>query len=342
MEKSAATTPQKSTVTAKDRALAVFSSLTDLARVEAFIQTKFSSEAPILSEISAYLLSQGGKRMRPALALLSARLFGMRSASEDLIKASAAIELVHMATLMHDDIIDNSLLRRGAPSPLAKYGSSNTLLAGDFLLVRAFSLCAGLDPHIIAESERGCIELTEGEILETPLYQEHHSIESAITIARKKTASLFRLAAHSGAYLADAKEVTEQMSSFGENLGIAFQILDDILDVQSDGNMHGKQTGIDIRERKPSLVNLLWLESGSSLAKRLLRAPIDVDATFVKSALAEIRSGEVLSQARDLASHYINKSKEALQAAVDLSPNPSPDTLKEINAILEYTLERAE
>ena len=334
--------PKENVDTAKARVTAALASLGDLSRVEDSVRDKFASGAELLSEIPVYLLELGGKRMRPVLALLSAKLFGMNSASTELIDAAAAIELIHMATLMHDDIIDHSDLRRSAPSPLARYGVGNTLLAGDFLLVRAFSLCARLDSHIIAESERECIELTEGEILETPLHQEDHTLESALVIARKKTASLFRLAAHCGAYLAGAKDAVEQMSDFGQNLGIAFQILDDILDVASEANLHGKQTGIDIKERKPSVVNLLWLESGSPLAQSLRHLPGSDESLFVEAALKEIRAGPVVARARDLAAGYIAEAKEALQRAAALSPRPSPEAECALQAILDYTLERAE
>lgn len=158
-----------------------------------------------------------------------------------------------MATLLHDDMIDNSPLRRHRQSAPARYGSNQSILAGDFLLVRAFALCARLDRPIIEATEQACVELTEGEILETSLVDDRHSVESALAIARKKTASLFRLAAFSAAHMSGVwVDVESRMARFGELVGVSFQILDDVLDVVSDESLLGKRSGTDLRERKPS------------------------------------------------------------------------------------------
>jgi octaprenyl-diphosphate synthase len=245
---------------ARARLKSVIAGLPGMEAVETVIRSKLVSDAPLLEEIPAYLLELGGKRMRPVLTLLVARALGQQTPAPALIDVAAGIELIHMATLLHDDIIDNSDMRRHKASPLNRFGQSETLLAGDFLLVRAFSLCARLDAAIIDATERACIHLTEGEILEVPLYATQHSRETALTIADKKTAALFELAAYSAAHIATANPtVTSSMAAFGQALGIAFQILDDILDVTSDADLLGKPSGTDIRERKPSIVNILLL-----------------------------------------------------------------------------------
>ncbi len=315
--------------------------LPGFAEVESLIKSKFASDAPLLSEISEYLFTLGGKRIRPVMTLLTGALFGMKNPEQPLIDVAAGIELIHMATLLHDDIIDKSPLRRHKRSPFAEYGTENTLLAGDFLLTRAFSLCAHLDRFIIDRTEEACVELTEGEILEVPLCKGSHTIESSLTIARKKTAALFKLGGLCGAHLASAgKEATEAMGSFGESIGTAFQILDDILDVTSDESILGKKSGLDIIERKPSLVNVLWLESGATLARRLTSMPSDNEDEFARAALTELRGGEVIAKARSMADTFAAQAKESLQRAVSSAPQVDEPTYRNYLALIDFTIQR--
>ncbi|MBN8550282.1 MAG: polyprenyl synthetase family protein, partial [Deltaproteobacteria bacterium] len=326
---SAASLP--SSESAKARLLKVLSSLSGMAAVDRLIREKLKSDAALLTEIPAYLLNLGGKRMRPALTLLTARAFGMPQASQALLDVAAGIELIHMATLLHDDIIDKAPTRRHQESAFMKFGLENTLLSGDFLLVRAFSLCARLDADIINATEDACIELTEGEILEVPLHKQEHSLESSLTIAKKKTAALFRLSAFSAAHLAGAgAAAAAKMAEFGEKLGIAFQILDDILDVTSDEDLLGKKSGLDLIERKPSVVNVLWLASGSPLSKRLRSAPDDQDELFAKQALAELRPGKVVQEARALALRFVDEAAQALSDAAKLAPRVDNAALEDL------------
>jgi octaprenyl-diphosphate synthase len=314
--------------------------LPGLAAVEDLVRSKLESEAPLLQEIGTYLLELGGKRMRPVLALLCARAFGMREPSRELIEVAAGIELIHMATLLHDDIIDKSPLRRHRESALHRYGMESSLLCGDFLLTRAFSLCAHLDEPIIEATEQACIDLTEGEILETPLTAERHDIESSLRIARKKTASLFRLAAFSAAHLSvGTPEVEAQACAFGEQLGIAFQILDDVLDVIASEATLGKRAGQDLRERKPAIVNVLWLASGSSRARTLLEAAKDEshEEQFVREALAELRSSPTIREARALAEQHAERARSALHEAAS-----GRGSTAELELLIDYTLSRLE
>jgi geranylgeranyl pyrophosphate synthase len=289
-----------------------------------------------MREVPEYLLALGGKRIRPTLTLLVTHALGADPAPQAAVEVAAGIELIHMATLLHDDIIDNSSLRRHKPSPLSVFGMPNTLLSGDFLLVRAFGLCAMLEKEIIAKTEEACIELVEGESLETPLYQERHSRESSITIAKKKTASLFRLGAFAAGRIVNPTTAAK-LSEFGEKLGIAFQILDDVLDVASDEATLGKKPGTDIRERKPSLVNVSWLEKGSALANRLLVKPEGEEGDYIAAAMEEIRSGTVLSECRAVAERYSQEAMQALDAAIPAHSNPAADKLRELIA---FTIQR--
>ena len=328
---------------AKDRLLRVLGSLSAMRDVEELIKSKLHSDASLLSEIPQYLLALGGKRMRPALTLLTARALGVTNAPQALVEVAAGIELIHMATLLHDDIIDKSPTRRHKESAFLKYGMENTLLSGDFLLVRAFSLCAHLDRCIIDATEQACIELTEGEILEVPLHRQEHTLDSSLTIARKKTAALFRLAAFSAAHISGAGETCSALfGQFGEKLGIAFQILDDILDVTSDETLLGKKAGLDLIERKPSVVNVLWLQSGETLALRLRNTPGPDEEAFAAEGIRHLRESSVVADARRLALRFVEDSSNALSQAIAKSEKADPKAVADLQALIAYTIARVE
>ncbi len=317
--------------------------LKGLSEIEALVSSKLSSEAPLLEEIGRYLLGLGGKRMRPVLTLLVGKAFGLVPPPPALIEVAAGIELIHMATLLHDDIIDKSPLRRHKESAFKKYGVDPTLLTGDFLLTRAFSLCAHLDTFIIDETERACMDLTEGEMLEVPLFKGALTTAQSIEVARKKTASLFRLAAITSAHIAKVDEpVIKAMGVFGENLGVAFQILDDILDITAEENLLGKKSGMDLRERKPSLINVLWIESGSPLAKTLLTEPGAGDDAFAVKAIDELRKSSVIGQAEKLANSYAQRAIDSLTIAKNATKDGSEEAFEELLNLVEYTTHRME
>lgn len=328
---------------AKVRMQQAFAKLSGLVPVEELIKSTFKSDAPLMHQVPAYLLGLGGKRIRPALTLLTARALGMTETPKALVQVAAGIELIHMATLLHDDIIDKSPRRRHKPSPLSHFGLAPTLLSGDFLLVRAFGLCAHLSLDIIEATEAACIDLVEGETLETSLVDDAHTLETSLIVAKKKTAALFRLAAFSAASTVGAgPEIEKLLSKFGEDLGIAFQILDDVLDVASDESVLGKPAGIDLHERKPSIVNVLWLASGSPLASCLKIAPSEDDDSFVAAGIAELRTSKVLSDAKQLARSYADSAREALDSALKAWPNASSEAAMDLMTLIEYTLERME
>lgn len=298
-----------------------------------------------MREVPDYLLRLGGKRIRPALTLLVSKALGINPINEDVFNVSAGIELIHMATLLHDDIIDDSPVRRHQQSPYAKFGTPSTLLSGDFLLTRAFGLCAKLDDTIITATEQACIELVEGEALETALHAEKHSVATSLTIANRKTAALFRLSAFCAGHIAQQPaEVCEHLAAFGQALGVAFQIIDDILDVTSDEATLGKRPGLDIIERKPSLVNVLWLESGDETAQRLLTVPAapEDERRYAEQALAFLQTSPVIVEAKRLAVDYAESAREELLLA--LSGSAATDTsaayADALHAVIDFALER--
>lgn len=321
-------------------------SVEGIKECEELIKSKFDSQSELLFKIPTYLFDLGGKRIRPVLTLLSGKASGQSPLKTELIQVAAGIELIHMATLLHDDIIDKSPVRRHEVSAYLKYGVPATLLAGDFLLVRAFSLCAHLDRFIVNATEQACVELTEGEIDEIPLNQGHLELSQGIEIARKKTAALFKLGGLSAAFLSDLPgSGIQAMGEFGESLGIAFQILDDILDVTSNEDTLGKRAGQDIRERKPSIVNLLWQRSPSILAQSLCKTPENEEHEdqFVREALRELNDdsrSNVVAEAKALAIGYADNAREALNAALSQANSYDPRAKSRLEELVDYTVAR--
>jgi octaprenyl-diphosphate synthase len=317
----------------------------ELQNVEQRIRDTFRSDVTLMREVPDYLLRLGGKRIRPALTLLVSKALGIDPINEDVFNVSAGIELIHMATLLHDDIIDDSPVRRHQQSPYAKFGTPATLLSGDFLLTRAFGLCAKLDDTIITATEQACIELVEGEALETPLHTEKHSVATSLLIANRKTAALFRLSAFCAGHIAgQPHQVCEHLAAFGQALGVAFQIIDDILDVTSDEATLGKRPGLDVIERKPSLVNVLWLESGDVGAQRLLTPPNtpEEERAFAANALNFLQTSAIIAEAKRLAVDYAESAREELLLALAASQPQQTSTVyaDALHAVIDFALER--
>ena len=303
------------------------------------IAAAFVSDSKVISDISHYLFDLGGKKLRPILLLLTASLFRVKTPSEKIISACAAIELVHMATLLHDDIIDKSTTRRGKDSVYKKFGLGASLLAGDFLLVRAFGLSSStLDEKIVTYTEKACLALTEGEQLEGTITGENwKSLQEYFTIISKKTAALFALSCAAGAHLANANE--EQvaiMEEFGKTIGIVFQIIDDILDITAEERNFGKSIGSDLKQKTPSIINILWLESGDNKAKEFfnLEKPTAED---VNSAIQYLRISPFVTEAKKIAEEYANKAKAELNK---LTGAVDAQIMQHFIKLLNKTLER--
>ncbi|MCC6219806.1 MAG: polyprenyl synthetase family protein [Deltaproteobacteria bacterium] len=307
--------------------------------IEERIRSRLAAEAPLLTDISTYLLALGGKRIRPLVTVLANKLFVNSRTTEELIDVAAGIELIHMATLLHDDIIDESPIRRHKVSAYVRFGLAPSLLAGDFLLVRAFGLCAHLDAAIVDATERACVELTEGEILEGQLTSSSpRSLDSYIDVVGKKTASLFALAGEVGARLANvsARNV-QKMRTYGYWAGVAFQMIDDILDVVSTEDLLGKPSGTDLRQKTPSLVNILWLESGDRRALDFFTKET-ITAGDSAEAMNYLRNTAVIEQCREVAKKYASLAKSAVNDISDGGLNLF--TKEKLLGLIDYTLNR--
>src|SRR5580658_2173512 len=206
----------------------------ELCAAEERLSRLLDSNESLISEICHYLVDGGGKRLRPLFILLVYRACGGPDRKvDDAIDAAIALELIHSATLLHDDIIDGGLLRRGKPSAYARYGNAPSLVAGDFLFCRAFELCGRFDERLVRTAAQACIQLTEGEVMEGRMrHNAAATFDDYLAVITRKTASLFAAGGRVAADLADAPpKLITAMDKLGLALGRAFQMVDDLLDV---------------------------------------------------------------------------------------------------------------
>jgi octaprenyl-diphosphate synthase len=282
----------------------------DLAQVELKMEQLLASREPLLSEVALHLIQGGGKRVRPAVALLIFKACDGRDVA-DMIDVAIALELIHSATLLHDDIIDGGETRRGRPSAYQRYGLANTLVTGDFLFSKAFELCGRFEERIVRWAADACVSLTEGEVMQGRFRRNPATtLEDYLEIIARKTASLFSQGARVAAHLAGMDERgTEAMGLCGFNIGMAFQIIDDILDVEGDART-GKPVGIDLRDGNPSLPLVLAVAQDAEV-RRVFVATNATDAE-IDEALARVRSLDVLSKVRRLAEDYTERARDTL------------------------------
>ncbi|HET6403346.1 MAG TPA: polyprenyl synthetase family protein [Candidatus Thermoplasmatota archaeon] len=289
-----------------------------MERVEATIQRSVHSEEPLLAKMVGDLVRAGGKRMRPRIALLAFAACGGRPERvEAAIDAAAAFELIHTASLVHDDIIDQSPLRRGRPTLHVAYGVSHALIAGDFLFTRGFGLSGRLSREVISVTEEACVRLAEGEVMEQRLLAEEVDEERYLTIIVKKTAEPIRACAKAGALLADAPaEVVEALGQYGVEVGIAFQIADDVLDIAGDPAETGKVVGQDAKTGVLTLP--VGLGNDAHTFREMART---TDPEELRRMLQE--SGAI-DKARAVATRYAERAKSRLSV---LPPGPAKDEL---------------
>ena len=293
--------------------------LEDMARVEDRLRAELTSRESRLEEIAEHLVCAGGKRVRPLVILLvfHATAVPGRARRDDAIEAAVALELIHSATLLHDDIIDGGETRRGRPSALQRYGIADTLVAGDFLFCRAFALCARFEQEVIRWAAEACVSLTEGEILQGRKRRDPAvTVDDYEQIILRKTASLFATGARTAAHLAGADPTTvELMSACGQQVGMAFQMRDDMLDVEGDPTDTGKPRGIDLRDGNPSLPIVLALQRDPAL-QPLFANPAPT-AAEVEQGLARIRATGVLSVVEERATAQLRGALAGLDRLPD-------------------------
>lgn len=244
---------------------------TDFNAVNDLIITQLKTHVPLIEEVGKYIINSGGKRLRPLVCLLSARAAGYTG--EQHVDVAAVVEFLHTATLLHDDVVDESNLRRGKATVNAVWGNAPSVLVGDFLISRSFQMVVGVGNlkvlNIIANATN---LIAEGEVLQLINTRDPKTTEEQyFEVIRYKTAKMFEAAAHAGAVLAGANQATEDaFASYADHLGIAFQLIDDVLDYTGNAEEMGKNVGDDLAEGKPTLPLIYTLQNGSEDQQSLI------------------------------------------------------------------------
>ena len=282
--------------------------------VETLLREHIKGDYPLVEETSRHLVAAGGKRLRPLLALISSH-FGDKTRKE-IIPAAVVCELTHLATLYHDDVMDEAPLRRGVESANNRWGNTIAILTGDYLFSKASDLLADLGPEAVRLQARTFERLVIGQIMETQGPQNgEDALAHYLRVVGDKTGSLIATSARFGALLSGApREITETLTKFGEQIGIAFQLADDVIDIASESNQSGKTPGTDLREGVPTLVTINVMASGKSEdaeLQQLLSAPIH-DEEIVAQVLQALRNHDGLSQAREQLSQVAKQARAAL------------------------------
>ena len=305
----------------------------DLTCVETRLAAELTSREERLQAIGTHLVHAGGKRIRPTVVLLvfHAAANGRPGRRDDAMEAAVALELIHSATLLHDDIIDGGETRRGRPSALTAFGLADTLVAGDFLFSRAFALCARFEAEVIRWAAEACVSLTEGEVMQGRFrHNPAVTVSDYLEIIERKTASLFGAGARTAAHLAGAPPaVVEAMASCGRHVGLAFQVSDDLLDVEGQPAITGKPRGIDLRDGNPSLPIVLALREDAEVA-RLFASP-RLAAADVETGISRIRRTGVLGAVAERARGH---AETALGEIARLPASPYRDALEALTQAL--------
>jgi len=292
----------------------------DVFRVESRLRAELASREERMHAIAAHLVGAGGKRVRPTVVLLvfhAAAAEGPALRRDDAVEAAVALELIHSATLLHDDIIDAGETRRGRPSAFKAFGLADTLVAGDFLFSRAFALCARFEPEVIRWAAEACVSLTEGEIMQGRFrHNPAVTLADYLEIIERKTASLFSAGARTAAHLAGAPApLVDAMASCGRHVGLAFQVSDDLLDVDGQTAVTGKPRGIDLRDGNPSLPIVLALAEDPELAR--LFASSRLTPAEQEAGIARIRRSGVLAEVTERARRHVAAAREEIARLPD-------------------------
>lgn len=294
----------------------------EITAVETRLLDAVRAREPLLQELAEYVISAGGKRVRPLAALLAYRAAGGgEEGIGDVVEIATGLELIHTATLVHDDINDGARLRRGREAAHRRYGVAHALIGGDFLFAKGFQISGRFDRTIVDWTADACQKLAEGEFLQARFLNDPSiSIEDYLTLVERKTACFIATGIRIGARLAGAPpDIVDGLYRYGVNLGIAFQIVDDVLDVAGDDGKTGKRIGIDIRDGNPTLPSILTMRQDGSNSGRLvqiLRADQRGDDD-VRAALQIIRDSGALDEARALAREYGERARREAEVVAD-------------------------
>jgi len=301
----------------------------DLQRVETLIRRRLDSDVALVREVAEYIVTSGGKRLRPALLLLACGAAGYRG--EARLQLAAVVEFIHTATLLHDDVVDESQLRRGHSTANAAFGNAAAVLVGDFLYSRAFQMMVEVDNmrvmQVLAEATNA---IAGGEVLQLMGSHDPDVDETRyLEVIRRKTAKLFEAAARLGGVLGGAPQSLEdELADYGRHVGTAFQLIDDVLDYSGDATAIGKSLGDDLAEGKPTLPLIYALRAGTAQQAAVVRqAILEGGREDFGGVLDVIRACGALDYAREAAR---GEAQAAARALEGLQPSEFKDCLLEL------------
>ena len=303
----------------------------DMKAVDAVIRQRLHSDVVLVRQVAEYIIQSGGKRLRPALVLLAAGALGYRGTHHQ--ELAAVVEFIHTATLLHDDVVDESALRRGRNTANAMFGNAASVLVGDFLYSRAFQMMVAVDDmRVMRVLSDATNVIAEGEVLQLMNCHDADVDEARyLQVIRYKTAKLFEAAAQLGAILGGGSaEVERGLANYGMHLGTAFQIIDDVLDYSGAEAETGKHLGDDLAEGKPTLPLIYVMQHGSPEQAGLVRNAIEQGGRDEFAAvLAVVRGSGALEHARRVAEAEAALAAEAISA---LPPSQYKDSLLQLPA----------
>lgn len=308
----------------------------DMQAVDSLIQQRLRSEVVLINQLGAYIINSGGKRLRPVVVLLSAGACGYRGTSHHAV--AAIIEFIHTATLLHDDVVDASELRRGRDTANALFGNEASVLVGDFLYSRSFQMMVELDSmrtmQILADTTN---TIAEGEVMQLLNVHDPETTEARyMDVIHCKTAKLFEAAARLGAVLAGLPDAQEQaLAEYGMRLGTAFQLTDDLLDYSASSEEIGKNVGDDLAEGKPTLPLIYTIRHGSPAQQQLVREAIEQGGRErIDEIIQAIEATGAIDYTARLARQEVDK---AIAALTHLAPSPHREALE---GLARFSVER--
>jgi heptaprenyl diphosphate synthase len=307
-----------------------------LDAVESLLRDSVKSDYPFVTETSQHLVSAGGKRFRPLVVLLAAQ-FGDPTAA-GVVPAAVVVELTHLATLYHDDVMDEAAMRRGAESANTRWGNTVAILTGDFLFARASDILADLGPEAVRLQARTFERLVQGQIRETVGPEDGDDpVEHYLRVVGDKTGSLIGTSGRFGAMLSGAGEsAIEVLTRFGERIGVAFQLSDDLLDVTSDSAASGKTPGTDLREGVPTLPVLLLRRRAAKTDRDLVQL-LDGDLSddrALRDAVEGLRAHPVLDEARAVMTEWAEDARSTL------APLPAVPARDALESLCDFVVRR--
>ena len=300
-----------------------------MRQVDQVIARRLDSGVPLVGKVSRYIISAGGKRLRPVLLLLCCGALGFEG--EQRFNLAAVVEFIHTATLLHDDVVDDSALRRGSPTANASFGNPASVLVGDFLYSRAFQMMVDAQSMRIMEVLADATNvIAEGEVMQLMNMHNAQLTEAEyVQVIRSKTAKLFEASARVGAILSEASPALEEAcAEYGQALGTAFQVIDDVLDYAGDAHLMGKNLGDDLREGKTTLPLIAAMQRASAEECAIVQQAIETgDMAMLDAVLEIIRKTGALAVAREAASR---EAQRAVDAALRLPAGAHRDTLVQL------------